>query len=310
MVSPVQWGLPPDLDRSTQKWVAQAPDVWHFPREIWEPIWEKCPGRTIKIAILDTGVSRHPDLPEPIAKRSFIRGQDDTDPISGHGTHVAGTALGRNGIGAAPEAELIVAKVLSNQGSGGSDGIAAGIRWAAEQGADLISMSLGGGSSYPPTNQNIDYAWSTGAWVNCAAGNSGYRGSNTIGWPARYSGALCCGATQRNGSIAGFSSGGPQMDYAAPGQDIISCSNRGGGYTNMSGTSMATPWATGFWACVIQAMRQLGKPMWTGAEAVREFVKLISEDRGTPGHDPRFGHGVLDMQLAAQKLSEMVLEWF
>src|SRR5690606_33158514 len=115
---------------------AQAPTLWHLNPEQWNAVWSRATGAGTKIAILDTGYSKHEAGPVPIASRSFINGQSIVDG-NGHGTHVAGTALGRKSsdgtpIGMAPGADLIVGKVLSNGGSGGSNGIAAGIRWATE----------------------------------------------------------------------------------------------------------------------------------------------------------------------------------
>lgn len=282
--------LPPDLVTDDLVFV-QAPTLWHLPQDVWSRVWERVTGDGIKIAILDTGYSKHVDGPEPIAGRSFINGQSIADG-NGHGTHCAGTALGHNGVGVAPGASLIVAKVLSNQGSGGSDGIAAGIRWATEQGADIISMSLGGGGSYEPTNQAIDAAFAKGCIVNAAAGNAGYNGGNTIGWPAKYSGCICCGAYQSNGMIANFSSGGREIDWACPGQDIISFSTNGSGYRSMSGTSMATPFGSGVLALIVELMRREGNAQWTAAEAVREFFRANLKDAGAPGFDVRFGMGI------------------
>lgn len=282
--------IPPDTEVSDLVY-ALAPTLWHLPRDVWDKVWERATGKNVKIAILDTGYTKHVDGPEPIAAQSFIRGESVRDG-NGHGTHCAGTALGRNGIGVAPDAELIVGKVLSNGGSGGSDGIAAGIRWATEQGADIISMSLGGGSSYSPTNQAIDAAFKRGCLVNAAAGNSGYRGANTIGWPAKYVGCLCCAAYQENGTIANFSSGGEQIDWACPGQNIVSFSTNGTGYRSMSGTSMATPFGSGVLALIVELMRREGNAQWTAVDAVREFFKKNMKDVGAPGFDVRFGNGV------------------
>jgi subtilisin len=270
---------------------AMAPQTWHLPPDVWSKVWAKATGKGTTIAILDTGMNDHPDLPTPIASESFVSGQSWKDG-NGHGTHCAGTALGRNGIGVAPGANLIVGKVLSNGGSGSSSGIAKGIKWATDQGADVISMSLGGGSSFTPTNQNIDYAWSQGTIVNAAAGNSGFNGrSNTIGWPAKYTSCICTGATRSDGSIAGFSSGGEQIDWATPGQNIISTSYRGG-YVSMSGTSMATPFASGVLALIVELMRREGQAHWTAKKAFDEFIVNFTEDRGREGKDPSFGHGV------------------
>jgi len=269
----------------------QAPNLWHLPKAVWVPLWEKTKGEGVKIAILDTGYTKHVDGPAPIASRSFISGQSVVDG-NGHGTHCAGTALGRNGIGVAPAADLIVGKVLSNQGSGGSAGIAAGVRWAADNGADIISMSLGGGGSDAGTNAAIDYAMSKGCIVNAAAGNSGFNGNNTIGWPARHVNALCCGAYDSNTRIANFSSGGPQMDWACPGVGIISFSRTGSGFVTMSGTSMATPFGSGLLALIVSVMRRMGSAAWSGIQAIREFFKANMKDVGAPGFDVRFGWGI------------------
>jgi subtilisin family serine protease len=287
---PVTYSIPPDLIVEPEFYALAPSNLWHLPSDVWEKIWDKVTGKSIKVAILDTGCNSHPDLPEPVAAESFVRGQSWKDG-NGHGTHCAGTAIGRNGIGVAPEAELLVGKVLSNGGSGSSSGIAAGIRWAVDEGADVVSMSLGGGSSYGPTNTAIDYAWSKGCLVNSAAGNAGYRGANTIGWPAKYKNSICNGATRSDGSIANFSSGGREIDWATPGQSIISASHRGG-YTTMSGTSMATPFGSGLLALIIELMRREGEAEWTAKEAFDTFITQYVDDRGAPGHDPRFGHGV------------------
>lgn len=285
----MEYIIPPDLVSGDA--FAMAPsNLWHLPTDKWKAVWERVTGKTVRVAVLDTGYTSHPDCVDPIASKSFIGGQSARDG-NGHGSHCAGTALGRNGIGVAPGAELIVGKVLSDQGSGGSGGIAAGIRWAADQGADVISMSLGGGGPDSETNSAIDYAFSKGAIVNAAAGNSGYNGSNTIGWPAKYTGCLCCAAYRSDGQIASFSSGGREIDWACPGQDIISITNTGSGYRSMSGTSMATPFGSGVLALVVELMRREGNARWTAADSVRKFFEVNCEDAGAPGQDVRFGWG-------------------
>ena len=282
--------IPPDTVVSDLVY-AQAPTMWHMPPDVWDKVWARVTGKGIKVAVLDTGYTKHELGPKAIAERSFISGQSVTDG-NGHGTHCIGSVLGRDGVGVAPDAELIVGKVLSNQGSGSSSGIAAGIEWAIDQGADVISMSLGGGGSYGPTNTAIDRAMAAGVVVNCAAGNAGYNGSNTIGWPAKYPGAICCGAYRSDGRIANFSSGGRQIDWACPGQDIISFSTNGSGFRSMSGTSMATPYGSGMLALIIELMRREGQAEWTAADSIRAFFKANMQDAGAPGFDERFGFGV------------------
>lgn len=287
MTRPI-YTLPPDLVTGGP-YVMAPTNLWHMPKDLWEKVWQRVTGDGIVISINDTGLKSHPDLPEPIATKSFVNGQTILDR-NGHGTHCAGTAAGRNGIGVACKAKLMGAKVLSDQGSGGSDGIEAGIRWAVDNGADIISMSLGGGGSDRGTNDAIDYAWSKGCYVVAAAGNSGYNGSNTIGWPARYLGCLCTASYKEDGAISSFSSGGREIDWALPGSNIISC-DLNGGYARMSGTSMATPGSAGVLALIKELQLREGYPIWRSADEARSFIKLNCEDAGAPGFDVRFGWG-------------------
>jgi subtilisin family serine protease len=299
--------LPPDLIVSDD-FFAMSPRLWHWPSELADKVGSIANGRGIKIAIGDTGYTKHVSGPEPIAQRSFINGQSVFDG-NGHGTHCAGTALGRNGIGVAPGADLIVFKCLSNQGSGSSSAIAAGIRWAADQDADVISLSLGGGGSDVETNRAIDYAWSKGCIVNAAAGNAGYNGANTIGWPARYENCLCTGAYKADGRIANFSSGGSQIDWACPGEQIISFSTNGSGLRTMSGTSMATPFGSGLLACMLEVFYREGATRLKAASMVREIFKSNLKDAGAPGFDPRFGWGIPVADHLLQSLIREDLKW-
>jgi subtilisin len=290
---------PPDLVRHGDVIADSVLDTykyWHLQAKDWEKIHnEGLTGKGVVIANLDTGIwDGHSDLKKPLASRSFTSGSALRD-LNGHGTHCSGTNCGNDrAISPAFEADLIVGKVLSDSGSGGSNGIAAGIRWAADNGANVISMSLGGGSAYGPTRDAIQYAMEKYGTVVCAAaGNAGYNGRNTVGYPAKFPGALCIGATQANGSIAGFSSGGQELDIACPGQAIVSAkAGRSGGRTSMSGTSMATPFAAALCALIIQLLVESGATLPKSADEWRAIFKRVSEDRGREGHDPRFGHGV------------------
>lgn len=291
--------LPPDIEYGLE--YTLAPTLWHLPQDVWSPIWNQIDVSNICVAVLDTGYTKHDLGPVPVASKSFISNQSVVDG-NGHGTHCIGTVLGADGIGVAPGAKLIVGKVLSNSGSGSSSGIAAGIRWAVDAGAHIISMSLGGGSSYGPTNDAIDYAFSRGCWVNAAAGNSGYNGGDTIGWPAKYVGCLCCAAYQRNGAIANFSSGGRTIDWACPGQEIVSFSTSGSGFRTMSGTSMATPFGSGVLAIIYHKMLQAGYPILSVADDIRSWFKLNMKDAGQPGFDMRFGFGIPEVPELLQTL--------
>jgi len=299
--------LPPDLVADVE--VLAAPgNLWHIPSDVFNKIWEKTKGTGIKVAILDTGMNSHDLLPEPIEARSFIAGESYRDG-NGHGTHCAGTVLGREGIGLAPAAQLIVGKVLSNSGSGSSDAIAQGIRWAVDVGADIISMSLGSPSPYSPMQEALQYAWQKHVIVVSAAGNSGFNGvSNSIGYPARYTESLCIGAYRSDGQRASFSSGGRELDVCCPGQDIISCSTTNG-FRSMSGTSMATPFSAGLFALILELMRKEGNSEFANVEAVRTFLSKYCEDKGTPGKDPYWGVGIPKTSEIVKALSNDTLEY-
>lgn len=289
------WTLPPDT-RQHPGTMSMPTSTWHHKADEWDPIRNIAQGEGIKVAVLDTGVDTdHPLLPSPIDGESFIPGESIEDKNS-HGTHCSGTILGRSNVfSCAPKADLLVGKVLSNRGSGSSSGIARGIRWAVDAGADIINMSLGGGSAYQPTIDAINYAFSKGAIVCIAAGNSGYNGrNNSIGWPARSGRGICVGAYRSDGKIADFSSGGAQVDIAAPGQAITSCVP-GGQLGVMSGTSMATPMICGYFTLITEIMRGVGYARWTAVEAVKEFIKLNAKDAGRPGRDNWFGDGTIPL---------------
>ena len=288
---PVPMGLPPDL--RVQGKARGRKEYWHLPRDVWDKIHSRATGKGIVIANLDTGYNpEHPLMPEPRAVKNFTGAGPPIDG-HGHGSHTIGTNCARDGrISPAPEADLIVGKVLADNGTGSSASIAAGIRWAVDAGANIISMSLGGNRPYGPTREAIRYANEKGVVVVAAAGNDGYQGIDTIGYPGRYPETICVGAYRRDGKIASFSSGGREIDLAAPGQDIVSLSHQGSGLARMSGTSMATPYVAALFALVLELILREGAvwplpPAWW-----REFIAKHAEDRGAPGKDERFGVGV------------------
>ena len=304
------YGLP--RDTTVQGAAQNRPEYWHLPTSTWADIHLTATGRGVVIANLDTGYNpKHPLSPKPIAKRSFIRSERDVVDYNGHGSHTVGTCCGRSpAISPAPEADLIVAKVLGARGYGESNAIAEAIRWATDEGANIINMSLGGEHPYGPTQDAIHYANSKGVLVVAAAGNDGFTGRrNTIGYPAKYEAALCIGAYQQNGSIASFSSGGRQIDIAAPGQDIVSCDHRSGGLVRMSGTSMACPFAAGLFALVFELIQREGAAWPTGPGWWREFIQAHTEDRGAPGKDNQFGYGVPRYTGIVSKLAHNEIKW-
>lgn len=264
-------------------------------------------GKGSVIAINDTGWRPHPFLKKPLATRDFTGDRSGDQDNNGHSSHCAGIALGgfdESGValGVAPGADLIIAKVLSDSGSGSTRGINAGREWAAKEGATIISESLGdgGGPDIPEDIASIERAYSDGMRVNVAAlGNAGDRGGGsrgTVGRPGSYRQNIGVAALRQDGSRADFSSTGDPADVATPGQQIISCDLRGG-FTAMSGTSMATPFMAGCWALIHEYMQRIGMPALIGWKAHRDFLNRpeFVKDVGAPGRDREYGFGIPQM---------------
>lgn len=221
------------------------------PQKVQAPTaWDKTQGSSsVKVAIVDTGVQlSHPDLSSKIvAGYDFVSNDSVADDGNGHGTHCAGiaAALTNNskGIaGMAPNVSIMPVRVLDNSGSGTLANVAAGIRWAADNGAKVISLSLGASSGATTLQDAVNYAWNKGAVVVAAAGNSGNTSPN---YPAYYTNAIAVGSTDSSDAKSSFSNYGTSwVDVAAPGSSIYS-TYTGSTYRSLSGTSMATPHVAG-----------------------------------------------------------------
>lgn len=271
-------------------------DAYHVTAKIKELHRRKIDGSGVTVAVNDTGESTHPFLPKPVASRDFTGSSSGTRDRHGHGSHCCGIV-----ISLAPKANLIVAKVLSDGGSGSTSGINAGRVWAAKEGADLISESLGdgGGPEIPSDLAAYDQAYQNGASLcNAALGNAGFNGrTNTVGRPGSYT-RHChgIGALKQDWKTrAEFSSGGPASRFCFPGERILSCRPTGG-WTFMSGTSMATPGKTGIDALVISWRRALGYPDLKGPQEWEDFYVKggFVKDLNTPGRDQATGFGIID----------------
>lgn len=251
--------------------------------------WDLTTGSSaVRIAVVDTGIDNsHPDLPPVAAQRDFVNNDNNAEDDNGHGTHVAGTigALTNNGVGVAGmnwQVSLLAAKVLDASGSGTYAQVADGIVWAADNGAKVINLSLGGSVGSTTLKNAVDYAWNKGAVLACAAGNNG---SSAKTYPAAYPNCIAVAATDENDRKASFSNYGANwVDVAAPGVRILSTmpdtpvylTTQYGYFTTydaLNGTSMATPhvaglaglvWATGKCAtnaCVRQRIEANADPI-------------------------------------------------
>ena len=204
-----------------------------------------------------------------------------------HGTHVSGCAAAviDNGTGVAGQSNssLINGRALDENGSGSTADIADAIEWAADQGADVINLSLGGGG-YTDTMKNaVSYATDNGSLVIAAAGNNG---SSSVSYPAAYSECVAVSAVDDNGGLASFSQYGESVELCAPGVDVLSTTTEGrGSYERLSGTSMATPVTSGV------AGLTLAKWDLTNTE-LRSHLKNTAEDIGLPADEQ--GSGQVD----------------
>ena len=261
--------------------------------------WGKTKGAGVTVAVLDTGLWRHNDLPTPVFAWNAT-GQGDVYDKQGHGTHVAGIIGARldgaGVVGWAPECNLGCVKVLSDQGWGDDRWIARGIEYAVAQGADILNMSLGGPVRSPYVSAAVREAVQAGVIVLCAAGNEGPN-PRTVGYPAALAETIAIASYNKQGQISRFSSRGPQVDFAFPGEEILS-TWPGNRFRILSGTSMATPAASGLAALALAANREAAKkgqdqPI-RNTEDLRQRFRQAAEDRGPQGRDPAFGWGVVD----------------
>jgi len=260
-----------------------------------EEAWRQTTGAGIRVAVLDTGISKHPDLhwTEDLA---FNCSMDPNyiDEASGHGTHVAGIIGAKNNdfgvVGVAPDCILIPIKVLNNNGGGSYESIVAGIEKAIELKADIISMSLGS-SSAPPgkIHEVIKKAVAAGIIILAAAGNDG----GVTNFPARYDEVIAVAAIDENGDYATFTSGDDTVDSVAPGVGIYS-TFLNQGYAKMSGTSQACPFVAGLCALALSFTRaNPDLPQINNYVDMLRVLDLLSDDTKyvNAGGNKKWGFG-------------------
>lgn len=299
---------------------------WGLARIRASEAWATATGSGVTIAIVDTGVDlSHPDLAANVdvdRDADFVDGKTDTDgaqDTSGHGTHVAGiaAAVTNNGVGVAgtaPRARILPVRVLGPE-ENRTARVAAGIRYAADQGAQVVNLSLAYDArghvdvitgSMRPVHEAISYALSKGAVVVAAAGNDTLP---LCAEPAAVTGVLCVGAVDRSDRPAyytNFDSRRSKSYVVAPGGDqTISCPNdifstylRGAqracssvdGYDADAGTSMAAPFVSGVAALLVEKGLR--------GQAVVDCILATADDLGPAGRDPVFGYGRLNAHRA------------
>jgi subtilisin family serine protease len=252
------------------------------------------------IAVVDTGVDLdHPDLAARILPgRDIVNGDDDPADDYGHGTQVSGVAAadtdnGRGVAGAAWGASIIPIKVLDGDGFGTDADIAAGVTYAADRGATVVNLSLGGPGESAALAEAVNYALARGSVVVASSGNDGV---SVPSYPAAYAGVIAVGATDWDGNLTWWSNWGSWVDVAAPGWMITSTGQApgpqeryvGGLYRAAVGTSFSAPLVSG-----LAALLRARNPDWTPAE-VKARIEATARDAGPRGIDEFYGHGVID----------------
>jgi hypothetical protein len=270
------------------------------------------------IAIVDTGIrAAHQDLAgKVIGGRNYCPSllcligavnPDNWADDNGHGTHVAGIAaahgnngLGISGISYVPDVRLLAVKVCGGPlGLCNAAGIVNGIMWAADNGAHVINLSLGGATGSVAQQQALQYALSRNVLPVCASGNDG---AGAISFPARYPECMAVGSTGWGDARASYSNFGPQLEVAAPGGDVSaqqphslilsSWSTANNAYAYAAGTSMASPQVAGL-AGLLRAL----DPTASAAD-IRARIRATADDLGPEGWDPQYGDGRINVYRA------------
>lgn len=261
-----------------------APSAWAFTK-----------GAGIKVAVIDTGIdTKHSDL-KVVGGKSFVFAVRSYNDDNGHGTHCAGTiaALDNNYgvVGVAPLASLYAVKVLDRTGNGYLSWVVAGIDWSIDNSMQVISMSLGAPTGSDTLEAICYQAYNTyGIVIVAAAGNSGPN-QDTVEYPARYASVIAVGATDKEKTIAEFSSRGSQLSVVAPGVDILSTYS-GNRLATGSGTSMACPHVAG----TVALMLSKGVSSTNVRNSLETTADLCPSQ--TAKDDPTYGYGLVNTPIA------------
>lgn len=271
---------------------------WHLPRIQSAEAWGVTTGSaSVVVAVIDSGVfGSHPDLKAKLVPGwNFVDDSADTDDILGHGTAVAGTlaAASNNGIGVAGVswASLIMPLgVVDANDSAAYSHVAAAIEYAADHGARVINISVGGPHPSSTLQEAVDYAWKKGVVIFSSAMNES---TTALYYPAACAHVVAVSATDSNDHLADFSNYGNWIALAAPGTNILTTMN-GGGYGLWTGTSFASPIVAGVAALCLAA-----NPSLTNAALV-SLLEQTADDIGAPGYDSSFGWGRINAYRAVR----------
>lgn len=303
---------------------------WHLDNPVYggigmEEAWDISTGiNSVIVAVVDTGIAyetygkycQAPDLAQTcfVPGKDFVNGDLHPNDDNNHGTHVAGTVAQstNNNLGVAGVAFntcLMPVKVLDSRGSGTYASVALGIRYAADNGAEVINLSLGGTASDETLRGAVQYAYEKGVTVVAACGNDN---AASCLYPAAYDDyVIAVGATQYDETKAPYSNYGPSLDLVAPGGNNSLDQNKDGyadgvlqqtfksslylcnfAYYFFQGTSMAAPHVAGVSALLI------AKGNATTPDQIRTALQTTAEDKGISGRDDTYGYGLVNAYAA------------
>lgn len=262
-------------------------------------------GTRVKVGVIDSGIAPHKELSVTGGVSTVSYTSSYTDD-NGHGTFMAGIIAAKvdsgpdytdpdtkktmSLMGIAPDVKLYAIKALDQEGEGTLEDVMEGIEWAIENRMDIINLSFTTRVDSWLLHSMVNRAYNQGILVVGAAGNRGEVGStaepNTVDYPAKYDSVIAVSAIDQNKQRGSFSAYGPEVEVAAPGDDIVSSwlNNR---YAKASGTSQAAAHVTG----VLALLRQQ-YPAWPAAK-LRALLHHLAEDLGSPGRDAEFGYGLI-----------------
>lgn len=290
--------LPPHEYESVITTLSQT-QGWGIKQSKIPNTWTVTEGEGETVMVIDTGWSDHIDLGENCVKGISTVGGDIVDR-EGHSTHCCGIIAAKNNdsgmVGVAPKAKTIAVKALDDNGSGSFTSIVKALEYAAKIKPSVVSMSLGSPSGTEKFRAAIKKLYDMNIPVIAAAGNSGKGGVN---YPGMYPETITIAAYNKNGKIAGFSSVGETVDFAAPGVDIYSTylNNK---YATLNGTSMACPFIAGVVALLLAKHKkqeaETGKNDCKTVEEIRQHLLKYTVDKGYVGKDNYWGYGVIDVE--------------
>ncbi|WP_049921134.1 S8 family serine peptidase [Halopiger djelfimassiliensis] len=276
----------------------------HAPQQVnCEGAWGTTLGDSdVTISIVDQGIQYdHENLEENLDRRVgevFVGGGSDPYPVDSnetHGTQVAGVAVGGtdNGTGHAgiSNCSFVSARALDESGSGSLSDVADAVQWSADQGVDVINLSLGSSSHWQTLANACQYAVDQGCLVVGAAGNDG----GSVSYPAAYDPVVAVSALTSSDSLASFSNRGPEIDLAAPGSRVVT-TTLNDGYSRASGTSIASPVVSGVAGLVLSAYPELSP------EELRDHLQQTATDVGLSSYAQ--GHGRVDADAAVNTVPD------